>query len=416
MSAASTTASHSSYRYVIGALIVAAHLTVGMNLFSVSPLLPLIIQDYGISRASVSLLVSLALLIAAGFGLPGGLIIVRLGPRWAYTLGWAMLGMLTISFLEPGFPFLLVLRLAYGLALALLVTATGPMLMQWFRPKEVLIMNGLTTAVMSLGIALSVSTAAPLADIIGWHRSVGSFGAIGVLGTVAWLLLGRNTAAPVPVRPTLNMGDLWGVLRNRAVILLIVADAGILVQYTALSSWLPSFYNEARDISLTTAGVIISLLPFVGIFAVLLGGVLPLKLGSTKLLFVVPGILAGLGGLGSFLIGNLTGIYISIVVLGVGSWLYVPMLLSLPMQLPGMTPERVAIVWGSFLTFSGFGMFVSPLMVGALRDASGSYLPGFTICAVAAWSLFIAGIFMPVRSARPLRPEHASPPAPLPPG
>jgi len=63
--------------------------------------------------------------------------------------------------------------------------------------------------------------------------------------------------------------------------------------------------------------------------------------------------------------------------------------------MPGMTPERVAIVWGSYLTASGFGMFLAPLVVGGLRDITGSFLPGFAVCAVAAGSLLIAGILLP---------------------
>ena len=81
--------------------------------------------------------------------------------------------------------------------------------------------------------------------------------------------------------------------------------------------------------------------------------------------------------------------------LGVGSWLYVPTLMTLSISLPGMTPEKVALVWGFFMTVSGFGMFVSPLLVGGLRDIYGSFLPGFAVCAVAAWSLLAAGILMP---------------------
>ena len=102
-----------------------------------------------------------------------------------------------------------------------------------------------------------------------------------------------------------------------------------------------------------------------------------------------------MGGLGSFLVGNVIGIYLAIVLLGLGSWLYVPLLLSLPMELPGMTPEKVAIVWGSFVTVGGLGMFVSPILVGLLRDLSGGFSPGFLVCGLAGWSLLAAGIFMP---------------------
>ena len=60
-----------------------------------------------------------------------------------------------------------------------------------------------------------------------------------------------------------------------------------------------------------------------------------------------------------------------------------------------MTPERVAVVWGSLLTFYGLAMFVSPILVGGLRDISGSFIPGLAIAAGASWALVLAGILLP---------------------
>ena len=105
--------------------------------------------------------------------------------------------------------------------------------------------------------------------------------------------------------------------------------------------------------------------------------------------------MAILGGLGAFLFGNVLGIYASVVVLGIGSWFYVPALLTIPMRLAGATPERVAAVWGSYMTFSGLGMFIFPILVGWLYDTFSSYYPGFIICAVASWALLIAGVLLP---------------------
>ena len=151
--------------------------------------------------------------------------------------------------------------------------------------------------------------------------------------------------------------------------------------------------------SLTQSGFVTGLLPFVGVFAVLTGGFLPLRFASKKLFFIIPGLLLGLGGLGSFLIDSAFGIYVSVVLLGIGSWSYAPTLLTLPMEIPGMTPQKVAVVWGTFVTVSGIGMFLSPIVVGAIRDASGSFVPGFMIFAVGAWFMVIAGVFMPKTSA-----------------
>ena len=116
--------------------------------------------------------------------------------------------------------------------------------------------------------------------------------------------------------------------------------------------------------------------------------------------FIVPGLLLGLGGLGTFLIDSTLGIYVSIVLLGIGSWSYAATLLSLPMELPDMTPEKVAVVWGTFVTVSGICMFISPIVVGAIRDGTGTFVPGFIIFAVVAWFLMIAGLLIPTKNWR----------------
>jgi cyanate permease len=111
--------------------------------------------------------------------------------------------------------------------------------------------------------------------------------------------------------------------------------------------------------------------------------------------------MAGLGGLGAFLFPGPALIYPSVVVLGIGSWLYVPKLLTLPMQMDGITPDSVAVIWGSFLTFSGFAMFISPIVVGSLRDLTGSFIPGLAVCAAASWTLLLAGILLPRNATGP---------------
>ena len=137
------------YRYVIGAMVIAAHLTVGLNLFAVSPLLPLAIEEYGINRTSAGLLVSFPMLLGAIFGLPGGILISRIGLRRAFFFGWVSISLLALSYVTPNFWVMMVLRLLFGVGFAFLVTACGPMFMQWFRPKEILVMNAASKCAMS---------------------------------------------------------------------------------------------------------------------------------------------------------------------------------------------------------------------------------------------------------------------------
>ena len=405
---------YSRYRFVIGGLTVLSHFGLGASYLAVSPILPLITDEYGVSHATSGLLVGVVMIMSAIFGIPGGFIVGRLGLRRTYTIALFMVGLLTLSALSPGFWGLLVLRVLYGLGFAAFIPANGPLLMQWFRPRELPVINGMNMAGVSLGIMLSLSTAAPLSDRLGWEMVLGIFGAIGLFAAFAWLLLGRvrggaETLAVAPVA----LKEVWEVLRNRTVFLLGIADAACFSLYVALTGWLPTFYNETRGMSLTEAGLIISVLPFVGIFGVLLGGVLPAKIESRRLFFIVPGALVGLGGLGSFLLGDLSLIYLSVILLGLGAWLYQPMLMTLPMELPGMTPQRVAIAWGWFMTTSGVTTFISPLAVGALRDGTGSFIPGFLIFGVLAWFLLIVGLLLPKTGTQSAQaPDTAASPAP----
>ena len=389
------------YRLVIACLVIVAHFSVGLNVFSISPLLGDIIRDFGVNRSAAGLLIALAMLVFAGSGLPGGVVVTRLGIKWSYTLGWWLVSLTTLSFLAPNYISLLVLRLFFGLGFALVLIASGPLMLQWFRPKEVLVMNGLNTAVLSLGIALSIATAAPLAGVIGWQGSLSVFGTVGMVGAAAWVVLGKVAADVVQTSGAMPFRLISRLLRSREIMLLILADGGTLVQYTALTAWLPAFFSEVRGMSPTQAGFVTGLLPFIGVFAVLLGGFLPLRFGTPRSYFIWPGTLVAIGGPGSFLLGNPAGIYLALVMVSIGSWLYVPTLLSRTMELTGRDPERVAVVWGLLITFAGLGMFVAPILVGSLRDVTGGYLPGFLICSAAALALLIAGIGMPRTGANP---------------
>ena len=383
------------YSQVMAAVLLLAHMMRGLNMFGVAPLLPLVIEDFEISRAAAGLLVSLPMLVAAAFGIPGGMLVAGIGVRRALIVGWAATALLTLSFLAPDFLTMLALRLAFGIGFALIVTTTGPVLMGWFSPRGALVVNSFNTVFLSLGVTLSVVSAVPLAQLTDWKMALTLFGALGVLGGAIWLWVGRDSPAAGLAPAFISLSRVAGVLRTRTVVLLIVADAGILVQYAALTSWLPSFYSEQRGLSLSEAGFVTGILPFVGIFAVLAGGALPLRVGLARTFFLVSGLFAGVGGLGTFLMTELPLIYVSVAALGVGSWFYIPTLLTLPLKIEWVSPEHLAVIYGSIMTFSGIAMFLSPIVVGAIRDASGSFLPGFLVCAAPGWAVLLTGLLLP---------------------
>ena len=340
--------SYPQYRYLIAVLIIVAHFSIGLNFYPTSPMIPLVIDEYKISGTTTSLLVALPTLVHALVGLPGSVIINRFGLKRIFLLGYFMMGTLILSAWAPNFLSLLSLRLVFGIGVGFLIPATGPLVMQWFKPKERPVINSLYLIVMSLGIAISISVTAPLSNIFPWQGVLGMFGGVGFLGALAWLFLGKTRSSAQDLESAFSFRDVWSILSDRTIFLLVFGDALVFIQYAALTNWLPTYFHEVRNMSLTQAGFVTGLLPFIGMFAVLVGGLLIYKVKEKRLFFIIPGILVGLGGFGSFLVVDPVIISVCVVLLGIGTWVYQPMLLTLPMELPWMTPKKNAVVWGSY--------------------------------------------------------------------
>ena len=179
-------------RLFMASMTLAAHLAAGLNLFALSPLLPLTIEEYEISHWAAGLLVTLPMLVGAAIGIPGGILIARVGVKRAYMWAWIAMALLALAPVVPNFYVLLFLRLAYGVGLAFMVVATGPLVMQWFKPREMLVVNSLNTAILSGGVAASLAGAVPLADLLGWKLTLTVFSSVGFIGTFLWPMVPKD--------------------------------------------------------------------------------------------------------------------------------------------------------------------------------------------------------------------------------
>ena len=239
-----------------------------------------------------------------------------------------------------------------------------------------------------------------MSQVMSWEAVLGVFGGVGMAGAIVWSLLGKTKPNAAEAREAFDLREMWRVFKNRTVFLLVIGDALVFINYAAITSWLPTYLYEFRGMSLEDAGYITGLLPSVGMLSVIIGGYLTVRLQVTRPFFILPGILAGMGSFGAFLLTDALAIQMAVVLLGIGTWVYQPILLTLPMQLPWMTPRKITVVWGASLTIAGFGMFLSPIIVGASRDLLGSFIPGFTVWALLAWSLVLTGVLLPGRAHR----------------
>lgn len=401
----------SRYRFVIAGLVMSLFFSGGLTFLAVTPVFPLIIDDYGINSSTASLLVSSVALANALLAIPGGILVARLGPSRVIIGGWFLASVPVLSAFADDFATLLVLRLLFGVSFALLLPAVAPVLMRWFPPKELPLVNSVLLGALTVGISVSTFVGAPISEAVGWRWMLTGYGAVMLLGAVAWLALGSSGGVAAASGSRLPYREIWAVVRSRVTLLLVLSDIGPYAQFAALMAWLPTYYHEALDMPLARAGLIVGVLPGAGVFMLLVAGALTLRVARRKPFLVAPGVVVGLAGVLSVLGTETPVLYVAMLLLAFGSWFYVPVLMTVPMEMPGVSEQQVAIMWSVLMSLGSLGAFFAPLLVGAVRDVFGSYVPGLLVFAVLAWSLLVGGLLLP-ESGRGAIPHPKDAPAP----
>ena len=381
------------YRFVIGFLLLLISFSAGLVFLNVSPITPHIMEEYQVSRGRVGLLVGCILLFSALSSIPFSLLVGRVRNN---VLGLFFILGISIPFLSawaPNFTTLLILRTCFGISVGGLFPTIAPILMSWFPKNELPFMNGIQISAVSGGIAVSFLLGEPLANEVGWRNTLTLFSSVSLISAFLWLILSREPEKTT--QSNLSFTEIKGVLRSRITLLLAVADAGPLIQYVALSSWLPTYYFEVHGMSLSEGSSKTAVLPICGLIIVLIAGFLSLRFNRRKPFLFASGIVLGIGGFSSIIFAGSPFLLFILIVYGIGAWLYTPFHATIPLEAEDSNPEKAAAITACIFTIGGSLSFISPIFVGYMADITGSYIYGFGLVGILSWSLVIATIFLP---------------------
>jgi cyanate permease len=383
------------YRFVIAGLSLLMSLSTGLVFLNVSPITPLIMDEYGVNRSTASLLVAGILFANAAMAIPCVLLVGRVRIVTLISLFGLLAAIPIFSFGADNFFVLLLLRMTFGVCAAGIIPLLFTVLMQWFPPKELPLVNGLNLAMMSGGIAISLYTGEWVAEWIGWKNGLALYSVPSLIGAVFWLLFARSNPALETVTTPLTIKSIKKIFLSKLTVLLALADAGPLSQYVALSTWLPTFYYEVHGMSLADSGGMTAILPLAGMVTVFVAGILALKVPKRKPFMMVSGAILGVTGIASSIFAASDYLYFILIVYGASSWLYTPFHMTIPMEVEGATEQQTAALLACIFTIGGFISFCAPVLVGIFTDVFGSYMYGFWILALISWSLVVATFMLP---------------------
>lgn len=360
----------------------------------IAPLAPQFQELYGLSNTQISVVIATPVILGSVFRVPIGLITDRFGGRKTFPalMLFVALPAVGIGFLGGSFGGLLFWGFLLGVAGASFAIGV-PYVSKWFPPH----MQGLALGIYGVGNAgnaLAAYSAPAIAGSLGWQWVFWLFVIPLVAMAAIFWVLGQDAPVTGP-RPSLTEG--MAVFKEELVpwvlaLFYFLTFGG----FVALALYLPTLLVNVFDLTPTDAGLRAAGFIVLATLARPAGGLLADRLGGSA---------------------SLTGIFAPLPVLALvlafepGIVLYTLAMLAIALLLglgngavfklvAEYYPRKTGAVTGVVGAAGGLGGFFPPLVMGSVRDTTGSYAIGFVLLALfAAGCLVVNVVVMRKRTA-----------------
>jgi predicted MFS family arabinose efflux permease len=284
-----------------------------------------------------------------------------------------------LAFLLPTYWPQLGLRLGVALVFVAITPIRTMVLAGWFGRSEIARANGIFNsgfgAVQTAGFWVSGA----LLDFVGgWREMLVVFGGLTAAGALAWVVIARLAPPPlahVRVAGSARGGRSWlRVARHREVLALSVIGVGGASTWAAFLTFWPAVARDTLGLSGTQSGLVLGCTAVAIIPGSLVASSVVRRLGGRRPFLLI----ATLVQVPTFAFFVLTGDVALLIAIGLLqglTWMYFPILLSVPFQIQGFDEQDVALATAVFVVANGLALALGPSIAGLL----GTFVPIRTV-------------------------------------
>ena len=265
-------------------------------------------------------------------------------------------------------------------------------------PDRIGTMTAAYAMIMSIGAAVPPLVAVPLAELGGWRLALGVWAALVAVAAVPWIVLAvraartRRAAAAAVAAGAPDAEPPPRIARAALLRSPTVWGIGIPFTVSSISAYagyalLPPLLRETAGVGEAAAGALLALLGFLGLPLAALGPMLAARLRSPTPLLITSTALFTVA-YGGLLLAPTGPTLLWMVALGLG-YITFPMCLAL-FALRSRTPETASVVSGAVQSIGYAVAAVAPLLLGGLRDATGSWSAAIIVLLVVGLGNLVA--------------------------
>jgi ACS family D-galactonate transporter-like MFS transporter len=299
----------SPQRWWLMALLVIAMVTCYAHRGALSVAAPFMIEDLGLSKTVMGILLSAFFWMYAFMQMPMGWLVDRFGVRRAYALGyifWSVASILTG--LAKNLAMLISLRISLGIGQAVAFPASARAVANWFQERERGTVTGLYLAGVRFGTALINTIGGWFLIKYDWRLFFLVIGTVPLIWLLPWTsFLGKwevKQAPAVSTEPAQRQGSSFIesilLLRNRNIFGIFLGFFAYDYAWFVFLSWLPGYLMLERNFTASEMAVY-SAVPYLAMSGIILiSGILSdwlVRRGSEEMkvrkIFIVTGLLIG---------------------------------------------------------------------------------------------------------------------------
>jgi MFS family permease len=376
-------------RWIVLAIVFLVRICVGFQFIAVAAQMPQLRADLQFDYSQIGVLLGIFMIAGAVLSLPSGMIANRLGDRRTIQIGlMALVAGGVILGSGDSFHGALIGRIIGGFGAVFITVPAAKILTDWFVGKEMATAMSVLGVAWPVGIAIGMSSLPFINAWFDWRVAVYVTAAAPALAIILVAVLpasgGAGESAP---EASSERFPLWSIDRRELWVILAGGLAWPLMStggYVVFSSYAPILLID-RGLPHTSAALVISVLSWLLILIIPLGGYLADRTGKKDLMFWGGCLLAAIA---IAMVPIMEPLQLWVVLSAVLGFT-VGMVMALPGEV--LSPKSRATGLGLYYTIYYTGTGILPAVAGWIQDVMGSaaYVIWFsaTCLAVAPLSL-----------------------------
>jgi len=268
-------------------MICTTHMFLEVYLLIQVALIPVIIREFQLSPLEASFVVTVPSLVQLLMNIPSGLLADRFNTRYLMFASMLVEGVSALIASQTSNFWTLVVAVSFVKISSPLYHISGlSQISRLAEPEQINRSMGYHNAFGSLGSAIGVVSLAVFMSTLGWRWTY-LFWAVPILIWGFTILMSSQLKAKRFEKTEINGGYRLRRLSfvfSSGLLIFLIAIAAREVGTTGSSTFMTTYFVETRNLSESTASLIFSLGPFMGIVGSLSGGYLGEKIGARKAL------------------------------------------------------------------------------------------------------------------------------------